>query len=149
MRASNGSGTNGRGLPPSAGTVAARRNSGELESQVLDLLWAAATPLTPAQTHSALGGGLAYNTVHTVLTRLCEKGLIRRATHEGRPAYTPVQDAAEWAAGQMRAVLDRGSDRGAILHRFISNLHPDEEQVLRAALDQPQADRSPGTTRRR
>ena len=41
------------------------RHGQQLESQVLDLLWAAPTPLTPIQIRSALAGGLAYNTVHT------------------------------------------------------------------------------------
>lgn len=40
-------------MPPTAVAVAARRNSGELESHVLDMLWAGPTPLTPAQTQNA------------------------------------------------------------------------------------------------
>jgi predicted transcriptional regulator len=116
------------------GRVSGRRGAGELEAEVLGALWASVTPLTPAQMHTTLGTGLAYNTVHTILTRLCEKGLVRRTTVEGRPAYAPAQGAAEWAAGQMRAVLDRSGDRSAILMRFVSSLDADDEQVLRAAL---------------
>ena len=111
-----------------------RRAAGELEAQVLGVLWAAEQPLSPTQIHASLGGGLAYNTVHTILTRLCDKDLLRRTAHEGHPAYVPTQEAAEWAAGQMHAVLDRGGDRGAILHRFVSGLDPDDERFLRAAL---------------
>jgi predicted transcriptional regulator len=111
-----------------------RRAAGELEAEVLGALWASETPLTPAHIHATLGGGLAYNTVHTILTRLCDKGLVRRATLDGRPAYAPAQGAAEWAASQMRAVLDRSGDRSAILHRFVSSLDPADEQILRAAL---------------
>ena len=113
---------------------AGRRGAGELEAEVLGTLWAAQTPLTPAQLHVTLGGGLAYNTVHTILTRLCDKGQVRRTTVDGRPAYAPAQGAAEWAANQMRAVLDRSGDRRAILHRFVSSLEPADEQTLRAAL---------------
>ncbi|MEN3307990.1 MAG: hypothetical protein V7603_4192, partial [Micromonosporaceae bacterium] len=58
-----------------------------------------------------------------------------------RPAYAPAQGAAEWAAGQMRAVLDRSGDRSAILHRFVSSLDPAAEQILRAAL----REQRPGT----
>ncbi|MEN3308545.1 MAG: hypothetical protein V7603_4747, partial [Micromonosporaceae bacterium] len=46
-----------------------RRGAGELEAEVLGTLWGSKTPLTPAQLHVSLGGGLAYNTVHTILTR--------------------------------------------------------------------------------
>src|SRR2546423_14554645 len=114
--------------------AAGRRGAGKLEAEVLAVLWAAPGPLTPAQVHAGLDGSLAYNTVHTILTRLCDKGLVRRTTHEGRPAYAAAQPAAEWAAGQMRGVLDRGGDRGAILQRFVSGLDPTDEQLLRAAL---------------
>jgi len=68
---------------------------------------------------------------------------VRRTTVDGRPAYTPAQGAAEWAAGQMRAVLDRSGDRSAILHRFVSSLDPAGEQILRAALREHRPDSAP------
>src|SRR5262245_36218995 len=77
-----------------------RRAAGELEAEVLGALWAEPLPLTPTQLHGTLGRDLAYNTVHTILTRLCDKGLVVRTTIDGRPAYAPAQGAAEWAAGQ-------------------------------------------------
>jgi predicted transcriptional regulator len=83
-----------------------------------------------------LGGDLAYNTVHTILTRLREKGLVVRTTVDGHPAYAPAQGAAEWAATQMHAVLERGGDRTAILHQFVSSLNPADERALRAALSE-------------
>ena len=124
-----------------------RRGAGQLEAQVLAVLWAAPGPLTPAQIHTSLDPDLAYNTVHTILTRLCDKGQLQRTTHEGRPAYAPTRGAADWAAGQMRAVLDRGGDRGAILHRFVTSLDPGDEQILRAALSDHQPTRKPRTRR--
>lgn len=114
--------------------VVGRRAAGELEAEVLAALWGATEPLTPVHLHAQLGGDLAYNTVHTILTRLCDKGVVRRTTARGRRAYTPVQGAAEWSAGQMRAVLDRGLDRDAILQRFVTSLSPEDEQVLRRLL---------------
>ncbi|HKT01559.1 MAG TPA: BlaI/MecI/CopY family transcriptional regulator [Rugosimonospora sp.] len=126
--------------PPADGQPARRRGAGELEGEVLAVLWSSPAPLTPAQTQATLDGGLAYNTVHTILTRLCDKGLARRTVLDGRPAYMPVLGAAEWAAGQMRAVLDRGVDRTAILHRFVSTLDPASEEILRDALREPRPD---------
>ena len=55
-----------------------RRARGELESEVMAALWAADRPLTPADVQVVLGGGLAYNTVQTILIRLLEKDLVRR-----------------------------------------------------------------------
>ena len=119
-----------------ATTASTRRAAGELEAEVLGALWAEPLPLTPTQLHNTLGRDLAYNTVHTILTRLCDKGLVVRTTIDGRPAYAPAQGAAEWAAGQMRAVLERGADRAAILHRFVTSLSPADEQALRAVLSE-------------
>jgi predicted transcriptional regulator len=119
-----------------ATTTPTRRAAGELEAEVLGALWAEPLPLTPTQLHNTLGRDLAYNTVHTILTRLCDKGLVVRTTIDGRPAYAPAQGAAEWAAGQMRAVLERGADRAAILHRFVTSLSPADERALRAVLSE-------------
>ncbi|WP_212823370.1 BlaI/MecI/CopY family transcriptional regulator [Catellatospora sp. TT07R-123] len=113
-----------------------RRGAGQLEHEVLAVLWAAAQPLTPAEVATQLDSGLAYNTVHTILTRLQEKGQIRREVIEGRARYSPVQDAAAAAAGQMRAVLDNTSDdRAVVLARFVTDLDPADEAALRDALD--------------
>jgi predicted transcriptional regulator len=131
------------GVAGGGGGAPARRAAGELEAEVLGALWAESLPLTPIQLHSSLGRDLAYNTVHTILTRLCDKGLVVRTTVDGRPAYAPAQGAAEWAAGQMRAVLERGADRAAILHRFVSSLSPDDERALRAVLGEDDAEDAP------
>jgi len=125
------------------GAAPTRRAAGELEAEVLGALWAQSLPLTPIQLHTTLGHDLAYNTVHTILTRLCDKGLVVRTSIDGRPAYAPAQGAAEWAAGQMRAVLERGADRAAILHRFVSSLSPADEQALRAVLQEDDAEDAP------
>src|SRR6185369_7979337 len=111
----------------------ARRAAGQLEAEVLAVLWAAETPLSPAQVQTALDD-LAYNTVHTILTRLTDKGELERVVHDGRPAYVPVRDAAQYAADQMRAALDAGPDRTEILATFVTNLSADEELSLRALL---------------
>ncbi len=113
----------------------ARRGGGELEGDVLAALWAAPGPLTPAEVRAALPGHLAYNTVHTILTRLREKGLVTRTAAGGSSGYRPTKDVAELAAEQMSAALGRGSDRGAVLHRFVSSLDAADEAALRTLLD--------------
>jgi predicted transcriptional regulator len=111
-----------------------RRAAGALESEVLGALWTADGPLTPAQLQSMLGTGLAYNTIHTILTRLQDKGLVIRVRLGGRSGYQPVKDAAQDAADRMRSVLEGGRDRAAILQRFVTSLSPADEQALRTAL---------------
>ena len=111
-----------------------RRQAGALEAEVLAILWGAAEPITAGEVQAGFGGELAYNTVHTILTRLQAKGRVRRVGTSGRCAYEPVMGAAEAAADQMRAVLDSGVDRDDVLARFVTTLGSAEEAALRAAL---------------
>ncbi|MEU0845199.1 BlaI/MecI/CopY family transcriptional regulator [Streptomyces sp. NPDC005962] len=108
-----------------------RRSAGELESEVLATLWATDQALTPAEIQREIGGGLAYNTVHTILKRLYDKGLVLRDVDGRRGAYGPVKNAAELTAEAMRQALDRGPDPIATLQQFVTGLSPDEEQALR------------------
>lgn len=111
-----------------------RRAAGDLESAVLGVLWSASAPLTPAEILASVGDGLAYNTVHTILTRLVAKGLVVRAADGARHTYAPVLDAAQLAAVRMCRALEAGGDRGRVLRHFVTSLSGDDEQALRALL---------------
>ncbi|MBP5898070.1 BlaI/MecI/CopY family transcriptional regulator [Streptomyces scabiei] len=113
---------------------AERRNAGELESEVLAALWAADRALTPAEVQAEIGGPLAYNTVHTILKRLYDKGLTLRDTDGRRGAYRPAKNAAELTAEAMHVALDRGPDPIAALQQFVTGLSPEEERALRDLL---------------
>jgi predicted transcriptional regulator len=115
--------------------VGTRREAGELESEVLAALWATNEPMTPADVLAQLDGGLAYTTVMTTLTRLYEKGLVDRRRAGRGYAYSPNVREAELAARRIRALLDRGHDRAAVLQGFLSELSSDEERLLRELLD--------------
>lgn len=114
----------------------ARRAAGDLESEVLAALWAAAKPLTPGETAAAVGGQLAYTTVQTILTRLVAKGVVAREQVGRAFAYTPVLDQAGVVASRMRAALTSGGDASAVLSRFVGTLTPEEEQALARLLQQ-------------
>ncbi|MEU6807865.1 BlaI/MecI/CopY family transcriptional regulator [Streptomyces sp. NPDC046831] len=111
-----------------------RRNAGELEGAVLTALWSTQRPLTPADIQTALGGDLAYNTVHTILKRLHDKGLVLREVDGRRGAYRPAKSAAELTAEAMHAALDRGPDAIAALRQFVTGLSPEEGRALRDLL---------------
>jgi len=112
-----------------------RRPSGELESAVLELLWAAEGPLTAGQVQRRIGRDLARTTVTTILIRLHDKGAVSR-TRSGRGyAYTPTQDAPGLTARRMRAELEKENDRGTVLARFVSELSDADERLLRELLD--------------
>ncbi|MDX3075864.1 BlaI/MecI/CopY family transcriptional regulator [Streptomyces sp. MI02-7b] len=125
------------------GTDGRRRAPGELESHVLATLWAADGPLTAAQANERLPGDLAYTTVLTILSRLLDKGLVTRQKAGRGYAFTPVRDEATHTAEQMRSLLDHGSDREAVLSRFVEELSADDERLLQRLLGEHGEDKEP------
>ncbi|KIZ16482.1 CopY family transcriptional regulator [Streptomyces natalensis ATCC 27448] len=100
---------------------------------MLAALWATDRALTPSDIQADIGG-LAYNTVHTILKRLYDKGLVIRDADGRRGAYRPTKDAAELTAEVMHRALDKGPDPIAALQQFVIGLSPEEEKALRDML---------------
>jgi predicted transcriptional regulator len=127
-----------QGGPPGA----PRRAAGALESQILAILRAAGRPLTPGEVREELAAGragappaeLSYSTVVTIVTRLHSKGLLARERARRGFAYAPV-DEASLAAGRMSQALSSGTDRDAVLSRFVSGLSGRDTRLLRELLD--------------
>src|SRR3954467_9330538 len=105
-----------------------RRGPGQLEAEILGILWGTDRPLTPSEIHARIDGGLAYNTVHTILKRLWDKGLVIRDAGGRRGAYRPAEASTEHAAQVMHDALRREPDHAAVLRRFVTGLGPDEEK---------------------
>ena len=97
---------------------------------MLEVLWTADAPLTPAAVQRQLGGVLAYTTVMTALVRLHEKGVVDRERVGRAYAYRPVLDQDGIAAAQMRELLDSGGDRAAVLASFVGSLSAEDERAL-------------------
>ncbi|MFK0221022.1 BlaI/MecI/CopY family transcriptional regulator [Streptomyces vinaceus] len=117
-----------------------RRPHGELVSDVLAVLWEAGTPMSAQQVNAALGQGLARTTMATILTRLYEKGTLRRVPSGRGFAYEPVEDAAGLVAGRMRRELEREPRRDLVLKRFVSSLSENDEETLRRLLLEAESD---------
>lgn len=117
-----------------------RRPHGELVSDVLAVLWEAGAPMSAQQVNAALGQGLARTTMATILTRLYEKGTLRRVPSGRGFAYEPVEDAAGLVAGRMRRELEREPRRDLVLKRFVSSLSENDEETLRRLLLEADAD---------
>lgn len=107
-----------------------RRESGAREAEVLAALWTAGRPLMAREVAAVVGDGLAYNTVQTILTRLHDKGAVHRERVGRGHAYTPVLDEAGLAAQRMHALLGRGGDYTAVLHRFLGTLDAEQRRVF-------------------
>jgi predicted transcriptional regulator len=122
-------------MPPDRSRPGVRRRAaGELEAAALTVLQSTGSPLTPGEVRDRLGGGLAYTTVVTILSRLHAKGVLTRLKAGRAYAYAPVADEPGLAARRMRRVLDARADREVVLARFVSGLSPADEQLLRRML---------------
>ena len=107
---------------------------GELERTVMDRLWAADGPVSAADLRESLADrGLALTTVHTVLTRLEQKGFVGH--DDARPRrFAPTASREEHAAALMHEVLGQSADRQAVLARFVGSVSEDEAKLLRELL---------------
>lgn len=112
---------------------AARRAAGALESEILGILRRASGPLSPGEVRQRLAvaqpGELSYSTVVTIVSRLHAKGLLTRQRAGRGFTYTPV-DEASLAASRMSHALGTGTDRGAVLSRFVSGLSGRDARLL-------------------
>lgn len=121
-----------------AAPLAARREAGDLEDEVLAALCSTDAPLTAGEVQRLLDRELAYTTVLTTLSRLHAKGTVERTKVGRAHAYHPVLDRAERTAGQMRRLLSRPGDREAVLARFVEGLTKADERILRRLFDEHQ-----------
>lgn len=140
-----------------------RRAPGELEAEILAIVRAAGTPLSPGEVRQRLAprspaarsgpggrakpgmpgegpsagadqGELSYSTVVTIMSRLHAKGLLARQRAGRGFTYTPV-DKASVAARLMGQVLGREQDHDAVLTRFVSGLSARDARLLRELLE--------------
>jgi predicted transcriptional regulator len=111
---------------------------GELEAQIMDVLWDALAALTPHEVQAAVSSPrrpLAYNTITTVLVRLWDKGMLERTAVGRGFAYQPIASREEWAAQRMREVLDASGDPESALQHFVESITVREASELRKVLD--------------
>ncbi len=107
---------------------------GELERAVMDQLWTAGRPLAATDLRAGLADrGIALTTVHTVLTRLEQKGFL--VHDDARPRrFTARASREDHAAELMHEVLGQAADRQAVLARFVGSVNDDEARLLRELL---------------
>ncbi|MHB1927856.1 MAG: BlaI/MecI/CopY family transcriptional regulator [Acidimicrobiales bacterium] len=120
--------------------MSALRPFGELESAVMDRLWAADRPLSVRDVLEDLQKerALAYTTVMTVMDNLHRKGWLTRQRERRAYLYRPTGSREVYAAGLMSQAFTQAGDPAATLVHFIEAMSPDEAAALRRALsDQP------------
>lgn len=118
-------------------TTSKRRAMGELEAQVLAVLWDGDAWMTPREVLTGLPGEptVVYSTVMTILRRLWLKGILERRAEGKAFAYHPVQGREERTADRMVALLDAARDQEVALTHFLSGLDAARRRQLRRLLD--------------
>lgn len=112
---------------------------GELEAQVMDVLWDADGWMTPRDVHLSIRTArrpLAYTTVMTILVRLWQKEMLDRRSAGRAFEYRPVSSRDEWVAQRMQDLLESSGDRLQTLHHFVSSISSKEATQLRRVLDE-------------
>lgn len=108
---------------------------GELEQQVIGVLWAdMGTEMTVRQVAEHFPGH-AYTTVLTVLDRLEQKGMVRRIRGGRAHLYVATGSREAYAATLMREALSSAPDPDAVLVHFAETVSPEEAEVLRQILN--------------
>jgi predicted transcriptional regulator len=128
-----------------AGRQTAGRRLGALEAEVMDFVWRRGDWVGVNDILSVLHGQRrAYTTVMTIVTRLCDKGLLQRQRRGRGFVYRPALSKEELAAQSLREVLASSEDPHAVLARFVEDLEASPQLLARLralAQDRPDAGR--------
>jgi predicted transcriptional regulator len=94
-----------------------------LEADVLELLLAAQGAMTVAEVQAQLPGERrAHTTVSTLLTRLNERGLVKRGRRGRVYEWSPAGSAQELAIAALEQVLESVEDPDAVVLGFLQTV---------------------------
>jgi len=112
------------------------RRLGQLESTIMDRLWAWDTPTSVRDVYDDLRSHrpVAYTTVMTVMDNLYKKGALSRELSGRAYFYRPTRAREEYVADLLEDALTASHDRTAAVLGFVERLSPDEIAELRSAL---------------
>ncbi len=112
----------------------------EAEARVMEVLWAAAGPLSADDIEAALKGATTWQlaTIKTLLNRLLKKGAIGANKEGRRYLYSPRLARQAWTNEQTMGFIERlfGGSLAPLVTQFSSQhrLRPDEVQALKQVL---------------
>lgn len=107
--------------------LVAGRRVGDLESEILDVLWSARTWLSGREILERLGDETrAYTTVMTVLGRLVDKSLVERVEEGKGHVYRAAGDPDELTAQAIRSLLSATAHPRVALAHFVDGLDDPE-----------------------
>lgn len=114
-----------------------RRGMGQLEAEVMSILWDTDDWLTPRDVLARLQSDppVVYSTVMTILRRLWKKGIVDRRPVGKAFEYHPLKGEGEQTAERMAGILEAADDPEAALMHFLAGLDARRRRHLRELLD--------------
>jgi len=106
---------------------------GDLEAQVMDLLWEG-NALTVRAIIDRLASQHAYTTIATVLSNLRKKQLVCTQKERHTTLYGACVSREEHATSLMEHALDTSGDRTASILHFVNNMPESDLRLLREHL---------------
>lgn len=115
----------------------ASRSRGELESDIMNVLWQASTPLTAKEVQAKFTEKVpAITTLITVLDRMCLKGQVVKNSSGGRSqTFAAATSRIDHVAATMTSALHSADDQVAALLHFAGSLSDEDRAFLRKAID--------------
>ena len=115
------------------------RNRGELEAQIMDVLWASPQALTAKEIQAAFREKVpAITTIITVLDRMRIKGSVEREATGGRShVFRATVSRDDQIARVMSDALSGAHDQTAALMLFAGSLSDEDRAFLGRALSDP------------
>ena len=112
------------------------REFGELESAIMDVVWASDRAYLVREVRERLSynRSLAYTTVMTVMNILYGKGVLCREKHGRAWRYWPAESREEHDARLMAEVLRSGGNEHITMMRFVERVSDEERESLRDAV---------------
>jgi len=112
------------------------REFGELESAIMDVVWASDRAYLVREVRERLSynRSLAYTTVMTVMNILYGKGVLCREKHGRAWRYWPAESREEHDARLMAEVLHSGGNEHITMMRFVERVSDEERESLRNAV---------------
>ena len=112
------------------------REFGELESAIMDVVWASERAYLVREVRERLSYNrpLAYTTVMTVMNILYGKGVLCREKHGRAWRYWPAESREEHDARLMAEVLRSGGNEHITMMRFVERVSDEERESLRNAV---------------
>lgn len=112
------------------------REFGELESAIMDVVWASDRAYLVREVRERLSYNrpLAYTTVMTVMNILYGKGVLCREKQGRAWRYWPAESREEHDARLMSEVLRSGGNEHITMMRFVERVSDEERESLRSAV---------------